>query len=317
MIRATYSLSEFYQQFYYPARLARKSPRSDEQMRLSIRRIEQYALEQLSIERLTIDGIDDLMVDGFKAWRRGSAATLNKDLRNLRALTNWAKRRKQRADQLDFEFERVTTDEPEAWSFEELSAILRSCRQERGTIEGLPARLWWPAQQLVILNTGARISAVMLTPLTAFNRTTGVLRIAGAHQKHKHGQADALAPIVLAALFAIIDGFAPRGLLLPWPYDQNQDQWPALIHAYRRILARAGLPTTSKDLFHKLRRTNATYVTAAADEETARKQLGHSTVKVTRGYLDQTKIKRKSASELLPWHQLEPAANDRQLRLFD
>jgi integrase len=333
MIRQTYETLDFYEQFYYPANLAEKSPASDVQMRLSIKRLGEYALELLSIETLTIDGIDDLMIDGFKGWRlkggrlKGtgrplSSATVNKDLRNIRALVNFAVRRRQRAAQIDFDFMRETEDEPEAWSIDEFRRILGSCREERGEICGIPACDWWPAQQLTILNTGARITAVMLTPLEAFDPTTGALRIAGSVQKQKKGQADVLHQIVSAALRRIVLPFEPRQLLLPWPYDQNVEQWPALIAAYRRILARAGLPTTSKDLFHKLRRTCGTYVTAAADEETARKQLGHSTVRVTKKYIDKTKVRRTpTATDLLPWHdiaeEIAPASLDGQLRLFD
>jgi hypothetical protein len=314
MIRATYGVLEFYEQFYLPGRLSRRSPLTDQQMRLSIARIEQYALA-LSIERLTIDGVDDLLIDGFKAWRKASAATVNKDLRHLRALVNYARRRKFRADQLDFDFEPVIEDEPEAWSTEEFSRILSACRQEEGQICGIAAPAWWTAHQLVILNTGARISAVMKTLASAFDPATGALRITGRVQKQKKGQADVLHPITQRALRKIVTPARDGGLLFPWPFDQNQPQWPALINAYRRILARAGLPTTAKDLFHKLRRTNGTYVTAAADPETARAQLGHSTVWVTRRYIDPTKIKRKTATDLLPWHEIA-ADDDRQLRLF-
>jgi integrase len=314
MIRQTLTLLEFYEQVYFPARLARRSKATDTQMRLTIKRLEQYAGRKLNISEICEE-----MLDGFKVWRKCSGATVNKDLRHVRALCNLAVRRRHRADQLYLDFEPVVEDEPEAWSFAEVSRILASCRQEKGSICEIPADDWWTAQQLTILNVGSRITATMKTPVAKYDRSTGTLRIQGRNQKQKKGQVEVLHETVVAALDRILLGFPPRELLFPWPYDQNVDQWPALNNAYRRILARAGLPTTDKDLFHKMRRTNATYVTAAADEETAKKQLGHSTVAVTQRYIDKAKLPaRKTATDLLPWDLLAIKRDtDRQLRLFD
>jgi hypothetical protein len=52
----------------------------------------------------------------------------------------------------------------------------------------------------------------------------------------------------------------------------------------------AGLPHGQYDLFHKLRRTNATAVCEAAGEEATMRQLGHSSMSVTRRYIDTSKL---------------------------
>lgn len=300
--------SRFVAAVYHPARLTRRSKGHATQIDLTVRRFVEFAGDP------DIDRIDESTIDGFKAWRKASAATVNKDLRNLRAILNLARRRKYRADEVAIEFEPTVEDPVEAWSVEEFCLILASCRQETGEICGIPATRWWTAQQMVILNVGARISAVMQARMDDLDWERSLLRIRGSTQKHRRGQIDPLHPKTMAALAQIAT--PARELLFPWPYDRNVIQWPSLIHHYRRILARAGLPTTAKDLFHKLRRTNATFICAAADEETARRQLGHSSVEVTRRYLDQTKIStRQTAAELLPWDQVA-SQPERQLRLF-
>lgn len=302
------TFSRFVAEVYHPARLTRRSKGHATQIELTVRRFLEFAGDP------EIDRIDEATIDGFKVWRKASAATVNKDLRNLRAILNLAKRRKYRTDEVAIEFEPTVEDPVEAWSVEQFCRILASCRRETGDICGIPADRWWAAQQLVILNVGARISAVMQARMDDLDWERSLLRIRGSTQKHRRGQIDPLHPKTMAALVEIAS--PTRELLFPWPYDRNVIQWPSLIHHYRRILARAGLPTTAKDLFHKLRRTNATFICAAADEETARRQLGHSSVEVTRRYLDPTKIsKRRTAAELLPWDQVA-SQPERQLRLF-
>lgn len=320
MIRSALSpLELFYWNVYIPARLARRPETTKEQYALTVKRFDEFTLAELG-RHFSIDEITDEHVDLFKVWRKASAATVNKDLRNLRALVNLALRRtnsatgqKYRTTPIDWIFEQEDLDEPEAWSIDEFRAILQSCNQETGSICGVPASKWWRAQQLTILNTSARITAVMLSRTENLNLQAGTLKLPGSTQKSRKGQIDRLHDMTLKALWSIYD--PERPLVFPWPYDQNVDGWPALNHAYRRILKRAGLPTTSKDLFHKLRRTNATYCAAAAGIEAARDQLRHSHVSVTARYIDATKFDRPAAKELLPWEQID-AALDRQMRLF-
>ena len=75
----------------------------------------------------------------------------------------------------------------------------------------------------------------------------------------------------------------------------------ALERRYRKILKRAGLPSGARDLFHKIRRTNATYTADSAGEEAAQKQLGHSHIGLTRkSYIDPRLLKRDQNADALP-----------------
>ena len=71
-----------------------------------------------------------------------------------------------------------------------------------------------------------------------------------------------------------------------------------LIRHYRDILRRAGLPSDAKDLFHKIRKTTASYIKAAGGNPTDR--LGHSSDQVTKAYLDPRIAQPPRAVNLLP-----------------
>jgi hypothetical protein len=217
--------------------------------------------------------------------------------------------------------ERECLDTKPAWSFEEVRRILASAREQKGKICGIVAADWWEALLLFILNTGLRIDTVMRTPRDHFDPQTQVVRIPAALQKHKKEHAQVLHPSVATAIVRLSKTSRPlRKWLFPWPIksDGNRKAWQKLEVAYRKILLRAGLPATRTDLFHKLRRTNATFITAASSEEVARNQLGHSALSVTRRYIDRTKVTLRTGTDLLPWEQLAlPAPEHPEVQKID
>jgi hypothetical protein len=193
-VTSTLRLLEFYEDVYCPGR-SRRSWATDVQMRLTIARFKQL------VGDLGVNDICDEHIDQFKRRRQPcSIATVNKDLRNLRAILNFAVRRKYRELPLSIEFEREYLDSKDAWSFDEVRLILASCREQKGKICGIPAADWWTAQQLLILNTGARISAVMQTPWTNYSSQSRVVRIPANVQKHKKDHVEIVHPAVAAAL---------------------------------------------------------------------------------------------------------------------
>lgn len=71
------------------------------------------------------------------------------------------------------------------------------------------------------------------------------------------------------------------------------------------ILEAAGLPSGPKGKFHKLRRTIATQLCDATDELTVMKFLAHSSLQVTRAYLDPRQIRKPDAAELVRRPEVE------------
>jgi integrase len=195
---------------------------------------------------------------------------------------------------------------PQAWRLQQLTTLVELARQVPGTIPVLddagvrigeiPAGAFWAALVLVIFDSGLRISATMLLEWTDYDVQAGALRVRAEVQKQLEGQFLDLSPDARSALSAIR---APaRRLIFPWPWDRRSQNWPTLNRHYRRILAAAGLPTGRRDLFHRLRRTTASYLKAAGGD--ARERLGHSSEAVTRVYLDPAISRGTRPSDLLP-----------------
>jgi hypothetical protein len=309
MIVIARPFTAYFEQHYFPARCLRKSPGHVTQMLLSMRR-----LDECFGGRITPQTCTDEDVDRFKAWRSTpggpwycAAQTLNKDLRNFRAIENHCFKRRQRATQLWFDFEDEFLDEPEAWYEHEVEAILASCGQERGMFGRLPRSLFWQSLGMALVSTGARISATMKTPLSAFDPHQGQLLLAARTQKHRRGQRANLHPKTVELLRLSIACEPTRRMLFPWPYDRNSASWPTLNSHWRRILARAELPNDRKHLFHCLRRTVGTRVRQHGTLEDVRDALVHSDKSVSARYIDTRQVRSPGPADRTPEPRVQPA----------
>lgn len=180
---------------------------------------------------------------------------------------------------------------PRAWQLAQMEAIIRGCylAPSRRGWEGRH----WVALVMVIYDTGLRISAVLLLRTTQLSLQTRLLRVEAEQQKDDEEALFPLHPQTIDCLHAALDG--PRDLLFPWPFTKREI-WPQ----FREILKAAGLPSTRRDLFHKLRRTSASWLESVRPGA-ATSHLGHGDRKTTEAYLDpEITGLAIDASELLP-----------------
>lgn len=232
-----------------------------------------------------------------------SPPTVNKHLRYLRTLWNFL----HAEDVLPKRFRLQETSElkrePRCWSQLEFTAILRSAMDLRGKVGDVPSNVWWPALILVMYAVGCRINAIMRIAVADLDLEAGTVLVRAETQKQKDDQLFTLIPEAVAALRLM----RPDRLALvfeEWTFDQpnaktGRRDWRTLTRHYRKILQRAGLPDSRRDLFHKVRRTFGTFIAAAAGRGAAKELLGHSTEKVTERYLDKRFLALPNAAELL------------------
>ena len=252
------------------------------------------------------DDLSDQLIESYMGHLLDlgrSGATANKHMSSLRALWNFAYRRRWIAQQPFLERVPVESHCPTAWSFAETRQILHISKSQTGEICGIPAGDYWHALLLTLYKTGARLAAVMELPSSRLNLTAGTLYLSAASQKQRAEQGFCLPSDLTDALHRI--GPQARRLVFPWSYDgpcsSGRRSFRVLRKGYKKILQQAGLPTTSKDMFHKLRKTCATHLAELADEQTAFKHLGHSSPAITkRFYIDRTKLSEKGGALLLP-----------------
>jgi integrase len=154
----------------------------------------------------------------------------------------------------------------------------------------VPAGVFWCAFLLTLYDTGLRVRAVLSVAGDALDGD-GWLTVRFDLQKQFADQAFRLHPDTVRLLTRFPAG-RPRLFSVPW-----RNAYGALLKRFGRILKRSGVEAgrKGKDGFHKFRRTNATCVADVAGDEAAQRQLGHSSVQLTRrAYIDPRQLQRRS-----------------------
>lgn len=187
---------------------------------------------------------------------------------------------------------------PEAWTVDEVAALLTEAAKMRGDVAGVPAGLWWSSLIATVYWTGCRIGALRWA--ASVNYRGGMLLIRG----QKNGRAQLY--VLPESCCAAIDATRPhdRPLLWPWPWHYNR-----LFVVMRAIAQRSGAacPPGGRQLFHRIRRTNLS-LCAAVDPAIAQRQAGHRDYGTTlRHYIDPRLAGGLTAADVLP----EPTARPR------
>jgi integrase len=239
----------------------------------------------------TIADLEELSVARFLAHRvrTRAPATAAKDRSHLRALWEWAARRKICDTWPTIPLIRVPERVPEAWMTDEMERLLAAAAQEKTLYAGVPASLWWTALLLLAYDTGER--ATSLVSLRWEN-------VRGCHvlfraEDRKGRRRDILREISVHTADALLAIKGDRDLVFPWPRHRSY-LWKRL----EIILERAGLPSGRKDKFHRIRRTTASFYEAAGGS--AQWLLDHSDPATTRKYLDPRIVKGRAAPDVLP-----------------
>ncbi|MBL9122115.1 MAG: tyrosine-type recombinase/integrase [Planctomycetaceae bacterium] len=325
MIRFT-TVRDLYRQLYKPQRLPGRSPRTDESHVGTLNQLTKCFKCDLPINEL-----DDEHVAEFVEWlldKGFSPATVNKHLRNLRALAKFAVRKKQLDEPFDIADLPVDEDDPECWSIDEVSRILGATLLVDGFYGTLPQSLFWECLVLLLLDCGPRIGIFMATRLADVDLDKRLLRIrpkgqrggVNVRQKQRRGQTLPFSQQTADRLRVLMAFDPNREMLFPWEFDRNSHCLQTLRRHYtKKILRVAGLATDGDCKFHKLRRTTGTYVTLAMGIEAAQRLLGHSSKRVTaQSYIDPSKTHPDvapptPACDAIPRPQY---AVDRQMVLF-
>ena len=242
----------------------------------------------------TLDDLDELTVARFLSNRaRGRAvATAAKDRAQLRALHEWAARRKLCDHWPQYPPIRVPERVPQAWFSAEMQRLLDAAGKEQTTIAGIPGGSWWKALLMLAYDSAERVQALVSL---RWRDIQGRYVLFPAETR-KGGRRDVIREIgedTLAALEAIRGTRGHDDLVFPWPRTRSY-LWGRLTI----ILRRAGLPHGRRDKFHRIRRTTASYYAAAGGS--AQTLLDHADPATTRAYLDPRIVSGVSASSVIP-----------------
>jgi integrase len=188
-------------------------------------------------------------------------------------------------------------DTPDAWSLSQTGEILQAALRFRigETYFGVPCNLWWHSILLTCWWTALRRGSLLRLRFDDVDLRTGVIYSRAASMKNLRGQPYQIGADACEAIGRI--WLPERELLYPMSSEH------ILYQDFRLILAAAGVPPSRRkglNLFHKMRRTTSTHVTAAAGIAAASDLLGHSDRYVTQRYVDPRQLSARDVRTILP-----------------
>lgn len=284
------SLRSFFSDHYRPLRLRGKTIAAVRLHNVTINNFAHFLCREPLLSDLTDD-----TVGRFLCWLRDrgrAACTANDNLNRLGALWRFANRLKLVDSWPNVLPEPEPEVRPQAWTLDEMSALLDAAKKMPGQVAGIQAGNWWHAALSLCYWTGERIGAVLLLEWSFFDERHARLDFPAHVRKGKREfNTIPLSPDAVAALASISS--PKRKLIFPWSMSLG-----TLYNHYSRILRSAGLPNDRASKFHRIRKTAASHYEANGGNAT--EFLGHSTRRVTKKYLDPKIVGGPQPDKLLP-----------------
>jgi len=281
-------ISTLFQRFYLPLKLRAASDHGRRLHLVSIRNFERFLCRPANLSHFS----DDNLL-GFLAWhleRGNSPYTANRDASRLLAQWRLACRLGLRKTWPEFSKLPEPRREAMAWSRQQLASLFAALLRQKGRIAGVMASDWWLALHWILWVTGERIGALLALEWSAYEADGWLYVPAEARKGKTADRVFRLSDAACAAVEAIRQ--PSRRLILPWDRDRSVLWW-----RYKKILRAAGLPHDRKSMFHRMRKSTASYYEAAGGDAT--ELLGHSERKVTMAYLDARIVVRTHAADVL------------------
>jgi len=269
-------LIEFFENHYEPRRLFGKSANTSRLYRLSIASFGRTLARCPSIADLTDDNLRKHMQRVVANGR--STATANKDRSQLLAMWRFAFQLKMHTCAPDVPSYKEPERIPVAWLQGELQSLFETIAKTPGKFDRIPQKLWWQTLVRLALDTGERIGALSQVRWD-WIQAEWILVPAEARKGSRADRSYRLSSEVVDLLEQVRKCRASGPLVFHWPYCRMY-----LWTKYKKLLKEAGLPSTRRDAFHKLRRTTASVSYAAGLDP--QDVLDHQYRRTTQRYLD-------------------------------
>lgn len=227
-----------------------------------------------------------------------AAATVNKDLRALRAALRWARGRKYIHDAPDFagSFVREDVRDPVVIPEADISAMLAALELPNLQLTQRPAA-WWRVYLQLALYTGMRRGEALGLTWDRVNFETGDVTV---HRLTSKGRRDRTYPGAHDLVRLLRDWWeaqepkpSPQDPVLPWTdasLRQMYVDWHRIQHA-------AGIPDDRRYVPKNCRSTCATQLLESGEPTLVVKDwLGHSSVQTTERYYASTREARRKAA---------------------
>jgi integrase len=270
------TLLEFFDGTFCPLRLRGRSENTRRLYRCTLRSFKKF----LKNREPTLSDLDDLVVARFLEHRasKRSLFTAEKERTQILSLWRFANDRGLVEKRPCVPPTPLPERIPEAWTIDQVRALIQACNKEQGMIGTTPSSLYFKALVCVAWDTAERIGCVM--SLKGHDYQQGKLLARAEYRKgRKRDKLYSLRPSTQALLDEIVMGRKSNDEIFKWDRSHSY-----LWERFGKIVDRAGLGGGRRAKFHALRRTAATHYAAGGGNAT--ELLDHSSPRVTRAYLD-------------------------------
>lgn len=227
-----------------------------------------------------------------------AAATVNRDLRHVRAALKWAKRRGLVSDIPDFGnvFLKESRKKPTIIPEEDFLAMIGAIRKQELRLAKRPAD-WWRTFLYIAYYLGLRRGEILSLSWDDINFTTLDVRVRASTSKSRKERVVPMAS-EMAGVLKDWRGKTDEGHssdpVLPWPYDTYRQ----LYEDWHRIQESAGIPEDAHYVPKNCRSTCASELIANQVPTVVVKDfLGHATVATTENYYINTKPAMRAAAQ--------------------
>lgn len=265
------------------------------QYRLTLTRFGEHLGHPAALEDLT-----PLPVQAFLASRRTkvSTATAKKDRTHIVALWGYAAKRRLVEEFPTLPPLRAPARIPRAYKVAEVSALLRMALCRPGDVCGLPAGYYFASMIRLAWESAERIGAIRQLRWREVDLDErAVVFVAESRKGATRDIRRQISPELADWLARLQAGRKDTDLVFPW--DRNP---VSIWYELKKLAAVAGVTNRG---FHGLRKSAASYVTAAGGDAT--RLLDHSNPNITRDHYVDESIARpsKTALDFLPPLNLE------------
>jgi integrase len=246
-----------------------------------------------------LSAVTRILIEDFandRIYLGAAPATVNRDLRHLRAALRWAKRRGLLGGAPDFHglFLKEPRKRPTIIPEEDFAAILAALKEPRLKLKYRPAA-WWRVFLYLSYYLGVRRGELLALSWSDVDFARLEVRVVAGTSK---GRKERMVPIA-TDLAAILEtwraesGGAAAAAVLPWPYDTFRH----IYHDWHAIQDAAGIPADAHYVPKNCRSTCASALIASNVPTVVVKDfLGHANVTTTENYYINTKPALRAAA---------------------
>lgn len=230
-----------------------------------------------------------------------SPATVNKELRHIRAMLRRAYKWGHLGQVPEFDFMREPEKLPTYVAPDDFACIYQACEVAKlPADQPFDAAIWWRALLVLAYMTGWRINQMLL-----LRREDVDLEAAQAVSRasHNKGKRDAIIPLhpLLVEHLSQLSSFSP--VMLPWNYNRR-----TLYHEFQRIQEEGGVRSPDGKQrfgFHDLRRGFATMNADRMTADALQSLMQHRDYETTKRYINMAR-QLKPAVEQVYVPELRP-----------